>query len=76
MLQLTSKGLDRKDAYEAVQRAAMKTWREGGGLAKHLAAEPTVAAHLTEADIREACAPERHFQHVDAKFRAVGIDDN
>lgn len=73
LLMLTSKGLDRKDAYEAVQRAAMKTWKEGGGLAKHLADEPTVSAHLSSADIAEACAPERHFQWVEAKFLAVGI---
>jgi len=74
LLQLTAKGLDRKDAYEAVQRAAMKTWKEGGGLPMHLSGEPTVSAHLSESDIAEACAPERHFQHVERKFRAVGIE--
>ena len=74
LLQLTAKGLERKEAYEAVQRAAMKTWKEGGGLPKHLSSEPTVSAHLSESDIEEACAPERHFQHVDRKFRAVGIE--
>jgi adenylosuccinate lyase len=73
LLMLTEKGMERKDAYEAVQRAAMKTWREGGGLAKNLSEEPTVASHLAAADIESACAPERHFRHVEEKFRAVGI---
>jgi adenylosuccinate lyase len=73
LLMLTEKGLDRKDAYEAVQRAAMKTWKDGGGLPKHLAEEPTVSAHLSQADIERACAPERHFRFVEDKFRAVGI---
>ncbi len=73
LLMLTEKGMERKDAYEAVQRAAMKTWREGGGLAKNLAEEPTVASHLAAADIENACAPERHFRHVEEKFLAVGI---
>ena len=73
LLMLTEKGMERKDAYEAVQRAAMKTWREGGGLAKNLAEEPTVASHLAAADIESACAPERHFRHVEEKFLAVGI---
>ena len=73
LLMLTEKGRERKDAYEAVQRAAMKTWREGGGLAKNLSEEPTVASHLAAADIESACAPERHFRHVEEKFRAVGI---
>ncbi len=73
LLMLTEKGLDRKDAYEAVQRAAMKTWAEGGGLARHLSEEPTVSTHLNQSDIEKACAPERHFRFVEEKFRAVGI---
>lgn len=73
LLMLTEKGMERKAAYEAVQRAAMKTWKEGGGLAKHLAEEPTVSKHLDAAAIAEACSPERHFRHVEEKFRAVGI---
>lgn len=73
LLMLTEKGLERKDAYEAVQRAAMKTWKEGGNFADNLAAEPTVSAHLSKDDIVKACAPDRHFAHIEDKFRAVGI---
>jgi adenylosuccinate lyase len=73
LLMLTERGLERKDAYEAVQRAAMKTWKEGGEFAVHLAAEPAVAAKLGPNEIQEACAPERHFRYVDAKLQAVGI---
>jgi adenylosuccinate lyase len=73
LLMLTTKGLERKDAYEAVQRAAMKTWKEGGNFAENLASEPTVSAHLNRDDIVHACAPDRHFRFVEEKFRAVGI---
>ena len=73
LLMLTERGLERKDAYEAVQRAAMKTWKEGGNFADNLAAEPTVSEHLGAAEIEHACAPDRHFRFVDEKFRAVGI---
>ncbi len=73
LLMLTEKGLDRKEAYEAVQRAAMKTWKEGGNFAENLAAEPTVASYLTQEDITQACSLERHFRHVADKFEAVGI---
>ncbi len=73
LLMLTASGLERKEAYEAVQRAAMKTWKEGGGFAANLASEPTVAARLSPEEIADACAPERHFLHVEAKFLAVGI---
>jgi adenylosuccinate lyase len=73
LLMLTEKGLDRKDAYEAVQRAAMKTWQEGGSFAENLAAEPMVAQHLAREDIALACSPERHFRHIAEKLEAVGI---
>ena len=73
LLMLTEQGMERKDAYEAVQRAAMKTWKDKGGLAKNLAEEPTVSGHLSAEEIQDACAPDRHFRHVEAKFRAVGI---
>lgn len=73
LLMLTTKGLERKDAYEAVQRAAMKTWKEGGNFAENLASEPTVSAHLNREDIVHACAPDRHFRFVEDKLRAVGI---
>jgi adenylosuccinate lyase len=73
LLMLTAKGLERKDAYEAVQRAAMKTWKEGGAFADNLKQEPTVRGKLSDEDIDTACAPQRHYQHVEDKFRAVGI---
>jgi adenylosuccinate lyase len=74
LLMLTERGLERREAYEAVQRAAMKTWKDGGKFSENLAAEPSVAAHLGAEEIASACAPERHFRHVDAKFKALGIE--
>ena len=73
LLKLTEKGLDRKSAYEAVQRAALKTWAEGSSFSGNLAAEPAVAEYLSPADIEDACSPNRHFRYVEDKFRAVGI---
>ena len=73
LLMLTEKGLDRKEAYEAVQRAAMKTWTDNGNFADNLAAEPTVARYLAKEDIAQACSSERHFRHIADKFEAVGI---
>jgi adenylosuccinate lyase len=73
LLMLTEKGLDRKEAYEAVQRAAMKTWKQGGTFPENLATEPTVARHLSKQEIATACSTERHFRYVEEKFRAVGI---
>src|SRR5215212_10044918 len=44
LLALTSKGAERKDAYEAVQRAAMKTWKDTGSFAENAKQEPEITA--------------------------------
>ena len=74
LLQLTARGLERKAAYEAVQRAAMKTWQGGVSLQENLAAEPEVAAVLSRAEIDALCSLEIHFAHVDATFRKLGLE--
>ncbi|MEO6845917.1 MAG: adenylosuccinate lyase, partial [Chthoniobacterales bacterium] len=74
LLELTKKGLDRKDAYEAVQRAAMKTWKDKTPLVDNLKAEPTIAENVPSKEIDEACSLERHFRFVDEKFKALGIE--
>jgi adenylosuccinate lyase len=73
LLELTRRGSERKAAYEAVQRAAMKTWQGNVPLQENLAAEPDIAAHLTRADIDRLCSLEIHFAHVDDTFRKLGI---
>ena len=74
LLQLTARGLERKAAYEAVQRAAMKTWQGEVSLQENLAAEPAVAAVLSRAEIDALCSLDIHFAHVDATFRKLGLE--
>jgi adenylosuccinate lyase len=73
LLELTTKGLERKAAYEAVQRAAMKTWQGEVPLQENLAAEPDIAAVLSRGEIDALCSLERHFTHVDATFQKLGL---
>jgi len=73
LLELTDRGLARKTAYEAVQRAAMRTWKEGIPFATSLREEPEIAKHLSPDELEKICAPERHFQHVEAKLKKVGV---
>jgi len=73
LLKLTARGLERKEAYEAVQRAAMKTWQGDVSLQENLAGEPDVAAVLSRAEIDELCSLEIHFAHVDDTFRKLGL---
>jgi len=74
LLALTRAGAERKSAYEAVQRAAMKTWRGEGTFAENVKREPEIVAKLSAAEIDHLCSLDIHFQHVDATFKALGLD--
>src|SRR5207244_12638636 len=47
LLALTRAGAGRKSAYEAVQRAAMNTWKGEGTFAENAKREPEIAAKLS-----------------------------
>ena len=73
LLKLTEKGLERQKAYEAVQRAALKTWGGDGEFLANLSAEPQISAVLTAAELQDACGIDRHFRHVGKVFADLGI---
>ena len=73
LLELTRRGLERQRAYEAVQRAAMKTWRGDLSLMDNLRAESEVTAVLSGEEIDRLCSLEPHLQHVDSTFRRLGL---
>jgi adenylosuccinate lyase len=74
LLALTRAGAERKTAYEAVQRVAMRTWKGDGIFAQNVKREPEIAAKLSAAEIDRICSLDVHFQHVDATFKALGLD--
>ena len=71
MLALTQKGVSREDAYAAVQRNAMKVWREEGKFIELLKADADVRPHLTDAELAELFDDAYHFKHVDTIFARV-----
>jgi adenylosuccinate lyase len=73
LLALTRKGAERKNAYEAVQRAAMKTWKGDRSFAQNAKEEPEITARLSESEIDALCSLEVHLRHVEETFRAVGL---
>lgn len=73
LLALTRAGADRKSAYEAVQRAAMKTWKGGETFGANAKAEPEITARLSPAEIDSLCSLDVHLRHVEETFRAVGL---
>ncbi len=74
LLALTRAGAERKTAYEAVQRAAMKTWKGGGTLAENVKKEPEITAKLSAEEIDRLCSLEVHLRHVDETFKALGLE--
>jgi adenylosuccinate lyase len=73
LLALTRAGAERKSAYEAVQRAAMKTWKGEGTFSENAKREKEIAERLPAGEIDRLCSIETHFQHVDTTFKALGL---
>jgi adenylosuccinate lyase len=71
LLALTQAGLSREDAYQAVQRNAMKVWLEGKDFLKELQADPAVSGKIAPAALAECFDLGYHFKHVDTIFRRV-----
>ena len=74
LLKLTERGLERKTAYEAVQRAAMKTWRGDLTLLENLVGESEITAKIPPDEIARLCSLEHHFRWVDETFKKLGLD--
>ncbi|HKP03838.1 MAG TPA: adenylosuccinate lyase [Chthoniobacterales bacterium] len=73
LLALTRAGAERKSAYEAVQRAAMKTWKGSDSFRENAKQEPEITARLSPAEIDSLCSLDVHLRHVNDTFRAVGL---
>jgi adenylosuccinate lyase len=79
LLALIRKGLTREEAYELVQRNAMKTWQ-----AKHagasdadfksmLLSDPDVAKVVTREELDKLCSLDFHFKEVKQRFKKLGL---
>jgi adenylosuccinate lyase len=71
LLELTSRGLAREDAYRIVQGHAMAAWAEEGDFRARVSSDPEVKAILKPAEIDEVFRLERYLSHVAAVFERV-----
>ncbi len=71
LLALTAAGLPRQQAYEVVQRQAMRAWQEGRPLRDLLAEDPSVGRHLDAASLERLFDLDYHTAHVDTIFSRV-----
>jgi adenylosuccinate lyase len=71
LLRLSSVGLSREEAYELVQRNALKVWETGREFKSLLLEDPKIRKHLSEKDLEELFSLDYHLKHVDALFERV-----
>ena len=71
LLRLIEKGAQRKEAYEAVQRNAMASWKGAEELQELVRRDPFVTKHLTATEIRSCFDPKYYLRHIDKIFRRV-----
>jgi adenylosuccinate lyase len=79
LLALIKKGLTREQAYDLVQRNAMKTWevkhagRDDADFLEQLRSDPDVARHFKNGELQALCSLDFHFKEVQTRFKKVGL---
>jgi adenylosuccinate lyase len=71
LLELARRGVSREQAYEWVQRNAMRSFHEGKDFKSLLLADPEVRTVLSESEIETAFDLNEHLRNVDAIFDRV-----
>jgi adenylosuccinate lyase len=71
LLALTQAGASREDAYEYVQRNALKAWDEGGDLKSAVLADKDIRAHLSEEQIARVFSLDTYLRNIDKIFARV-----
>jgi adenylosuccinate lyase len=79
LLALIRKGLTREDAYDLVQRNAMKTWeakhagRNDADFLAVLRGDPEVAKYFRKGELEKLCSLDFHFKEVKNRFKKLGL---
>jgi adenylosuccinate lyase len=71
LLELTQAGMSREDAYQAVQRNAMKVWEGKGNFLELLKKDADVVKHLDGKALAALFDMGYHTKHVDTIFKRV-----
>jgi adenylosuccinate lyase len=71
LLALTQSGVSREQAYEWVQRNAMRVWDEGGDFQPLVSADPDIQKHLSVEQIKSAFSLDTYLRNVDKVFERV-----
>jgi len=73
MIALINKGLSRQQAYELVQRNAMKAWKGNKNFLTLLKADADVTAKLPEAELEPLFDEKYYLRYIDDIFKRLGL---
>jgi len=73
LIALMNKGLARNEAYDLVQKAAMRTWKGDGNFKDNLLAVPRVAKYLSPGELDKIFDLDFYLRNVNKIFRKVGL---
>jgi adenylosuccinate lyase len=71
LLELTSRGMRREDAYRLVQGHAMEAWKSDGDFRALVRSDPGIRAVLSDAELDQIFSLEPYLKHVDVIFERV-----
>ena len=75
MLLLIEEGLDRTDAYDAVQRNSMKSWEAQLDFRELIKTDPVVSTKVSPDDLDDLFDYSFYLAHVDHIYKRVGISE-
>lgn len=73
LLQLMDRGLARPRAYDIVQRASMRVWKEGIQFKEALLADRDVKRHLKPSDLDRIFDLDYYLRNVDTIYKRLGL---
>jgi adenylosuccinate lyase len=73
LLALTGKGVTRNDAYELVQRNALKTWKERSSFHRNLLADSEISEILSESELADLFDVSSYLVNIDAIYKRIGL---
>jgi adenylosuccinate lyase len=73
LLALMDKGLPRMKAYDLVQKAAMKSWKEGSDFKKDLIKDSVVLRYLPKKELDRIFDLDYYLRNINKIFRRVGL---
>ena len=71
LLALVDRGVERKAAYEAVQRNAMEAWERRESFHALVSEDPLISKKLTQTEIEACFDPEWYVRHLNEIYRRV-----